>query len=624
MKKRYLHIFAAMVFSIPYVIFAKTSDETLEKIKIKQSLYFNQKKYEAVIVIGPKLVQVSDYRDKKAEELLINSYHKQIEALITARQAKILMDNQQILQAEKTVKQALDISPESGIIINLRDRIGKMLIGLNPLAHLSEAEKIEFQKLLKSGQSSLDNGKDEEALGFFAKTILMAPKSPEAIEGYNLALVRTNKENTSGRVRELLVKADQLIQEKKYPEAVQTLDEVLTFDPINSYAINKKTELSRLIKDMSQRAQKEELAKQYLDDAKKLEEQNNYDSAIEKYNLGFSLLSDYTAWKKLILEAERRKKEFEERKFSKSLDDIAKSYQKGIYYLASEEFSRAVTEFESVINIAKQYGQDETIKQATEFLQKAQDNFKRKEEENVGTTNPYYKMVNNIKILGISAYNEQRYDLSKQYFNSILELFPKNKFARIYYLKSDIELNPGSKEDVIGQFIADIDRAIEAKDINEAKRLLAISIEIDPDNPELKKINTRLNKTRQQTLVKQRTVPLQVLDTWYRQAFAALTQENDSKKASGLLTKIIAEDPTYIKAVTLKARIEGRSQVTQEARAVPVEAQKFYSEGLWHYGQGRIREAKDSFDQALRIDPTYQNAITAREKCVKYLQQTGI
>jgi hypothetical protein len=213
------------------LVFPKEDDESLEKFKIKLSQYTNQKKYEAVILIGNKLLQDSHGREYAVEEFLLNAYQKQIEALISARQAAVLLQNQQILQALKLVNEAENLSPYTNLIQRLKENIQRAQYGLNPLAHLSAAQKIEFQKLLTTAQASLDQGKNEEAFGLFAKTLIMAPKSPEAIEGYNLALVRTNKQNLSGRTKELLVKAEQEINAKKYPEAVQTLDEVLSIVP---------------------------------------------------------------------------------------------------------------------------------------------------------------------------------------------------------------------------------------------------------------------------------------------------------------------------------------------------------------------------------------------------------
>ncbi|MDH4262543.1 MAG: tetratricopeptide repeat protein [Spirochaetia bacterium] len=612
-------IYCSVYFIVSTNLFSSQDDELEKKLNIKMSQYYNQKKYEAVIIIGNKLLQKTSGKNKKTEDLLINSYKQQIEALINTRQASVLYNNNQILQAKKTIDKAESISPDSEIILNIKSRIYNSQMKINPMANIDPAKKEEFDKLLVSATDALNRAKNEEALGLFAKALLIVPGSPEAIEGYNLALVRTNKENSSGRVHELLVKADQLIVQTKYTDAINVFDEVLNYDPINTYAINKKNELNRLIKSASQNAQKQELAKEYLEGARQHEEKNEYNLAIEKYNLGFGLLPEFAPWKQLIKLAEKKQKENEEKKFSRSLDDIAKSYQKGIYYLASEEFSRAITEFDTVISISKQYGQEQTRKQAEEFLQKARDNFNRKEEEVVGETNPYYKMINNTKILGLNAYNKKEYKAAKEYFASILELFPKNRFARIYFVKSDIELQPGSKNQIIQNFISNIKSSMESEPA-EAKRLLTISREIFPNDPELKNLYDSMNVNKQ-NIIKKSTIPINVLNNWYDQAFAILTQENDSKKANDLLTKIINADPTYIKAITLKARIEGRTQIA-EVRAISPDAQKHYSEGLWHYGQGRIQEAKNSFEQALTIEPNYQNAKNAREKCIKYLQQS--
>lgn len=598
---------------------AQENNEEIVKVKISQ--YYHQKKYEAVILLGNMMGNRLDTLDNVTENNLIAAYEKQIEALIDARQASVLLKNRQILQAYKTVEKAEDISPYSDIIIQLRKKIKEQQSSVHPLGKLSEAQKNDFEKYLHLGQDALNHGQNEDALGFFGKALLIAPDSPEAVEGYNLALVRTNKENSSGLVRELLAKAEKFVAEKKYPDAIRSFDEVLSYDPINNYAIKKKAELSEMIKSMAQNAQKQELAKEYLASAKKLVAQNDFPQALEKYSLGFALLPNFTDWKKLIKETEKQQKAYEENKFKKSLNDLAKSYQKGIYYIAAEEYSKAVTEFETVIAISRKYGQKQTMKQAEEFLRQARDSFKRKEEEIVGITNPYYKMINNRKVLGLNAYRHKEYKIAKEYFNSIIDLFPKNRFARIYQIKCDIAINPETSTEVMNQFIRDISGYLDKEPI-EAKRLLSIALEIDPNNAKLKEFSKKLTNAGR-TVIPKPTVPPAVLKKWYAEAFRVFTQEGDADKAKKILAGIIKEDPTNVQAIELIARIDRRvnvSNTTQEK--ISPQAQKYYSEGLWHYGQGRILEAKKSFDQAIRIDPKYEKAINAREKCIKYLAES--
>ncbi|MDH4198762.1 MAG: tetratricopeptide repeat protein [Spirochaetia bacterium] len=597
-------------------VWPKNIESVDYKVELKLSQYSNQKKYEAVIFLGNAFFQKSRDPNKQIEEYLLNGYERQIEALIYARQAAVLYKNNQILPAQKTIDAASEKSPFSDIILQLKDKIDSAAEKINQTINLSVSQKAELEKLLTEGRNSLNREKNREALDIFNKALNISPSSPEAIEGYNLALSRTK--SAADKIVELLARTDKFVLEKKYPEALSVLEEIFTYDSANATAINRKKEINNLIKQMAQISQKQELAKEYLQSGNNLADQNEYAQAIEKYNLGYGILPDYTNWKKLIQDTEKKQKENEERAFSKSLEDIAKSYQKGMYYIASEEFSKAITEFEIVINISKKYGQEQTIKQAEEFLQKARDNFKRKEEEIVGETNPYYKMINNTKILGINAFRANNFTVAKEYFGSILELFPKNRFAMIYYLKCDMELNPGSASKIINQFMQDIKSDME-KEPSEAKRLLGIAMDLDPKNPELILLSRKITRTSQ-SIIKKSDLPPATLEQWYSQAFNAFTQENDAQKANDLLTKIINEDPTFVKAVTLKARIEGRTRIVK-TRTIAPEAQKFYSEGLWHYGQGRIQEAKNSFDQAIKIDPDYQNAVNAREKCIKYLQQ---
>lgn len=591
--------------------------KTADKFTNKAIQHYHQRQYGAAIILLEKIT--ANYPENElAQEYYIRANEKYLTALLYGRQAQRLKENKLYLQAGRMIDKALDIYPHSKTLQEIKLEIDQIRSNLKPLAHLSLEEKEKFEKILIAGKAELDGGNNELALNIYAKALLMAPESPRAVDGYTISQMRYQEENFSVRTAELFKRAKALFEAKRYTEAKSTYEEILRYDPANTLAIQKRDELAQLIEQLSEKSEKRQLAQEYLSAGKRYERDIEYSKAIEQYQLGNGILSDYTDWSKLIKEAERKREEFEDKRFKGKVVEIEKSFQRGIYFLASEDFARAITEFENVIKIATEYNQLETKREAQELLKKAQENLRRREEEVVTEHSPYYKMVNTIKINGLNAYKAGDYELAKEHFASILELFPKNGFARIYYLKSSIELQPGTKKQIINQFVNDIQSNIKP-DPREAKRLLKISLEIDPKNPELIALSKKLHG--RSGVVINRTIPKNTLEAWYRDALSQA--QSDPQNSLKILKRLLKADPTYAKGRRLMAQLEGRiskDKWSGGGKKVNPQAQKFYSEGIWHYNNGRIRKAMGSFQQALRVEPGFSKARNALEKCRAYLR----
>lgn len=591
-------------------------EEVHNKMAGKALQYYHNKEYGPSLVLLERILANEPGR-QEVHQYYLKAAEKQTTALIYGRQARILLDNDKHLQAKRMIEEALEIDPYSEVLLELQEIINEKLSKIKPLSHLNSEEKENYDTIISAAQKELNAGANEAALNTFAKALLLAPDSPEAIDGYNISQLRYQEDNYSARTEDMFAKAQQLVGIKQYTAARNVYDEILRYDPANIVAAQQREELSKLINELSEDAEKRQLAAEYLKTGRGHESKLEFETAIESYQLGMGILPEYTDWKGLIKAAESSMKAHEENRFKAKLGEIEKGFQQGMYYLASDDFARAIAEFENVIQISNEYNQVETGKQAEELLKKAQENMRKREEEIVTESSPYYKMVNTLKIMGLNAYNEGHYDLAKDYFFSILELFPKNRFARIYYLKSSIELQPGSKGEIIAQFISDIEAARKS-DPAEALRLLRISIEIDPQNPKLTALSKELEGKA--AIDAKPKLPKATLDAWYKEALGK--SQSDPEAAIATLRKLIKADPTYVKARTLMAQLEGRISQTSwqpQAAAIDPQAQKFYSEGIWHYNNGRIQEAKTSFEKALRIEPNFPKAKTALEKCKAYL-----
>jgi tetratricopeptide (TPR) repeat protein len=98
--------------------------------------------------------------------------------------------------------------------------------------------------------------------------------------------------------------------------------------------------------------------------------------------------------------------------------------------------------------------------------------------------------------------------------------------------------------------------------------------------------------------------------------------QSDPAKAIDTLRLLIKSDPANVKARSLMAQLEGRVSKTnwsEGRKEVNADARKLYSEGIWHYNNGRIQKAKIAFEKALASEPGFDKAKIALDKCKAYL-----
>jgi len=614
-----LIFFVLFLFIFPATVFSLDKEQTIDRLVIRISYYYHQKHYEEAIFVASKVLEVAPY-NQSVKDLLRQSYEKQIEAMIYAKQARLLYDNNQLLQAIESIDTAYTISPYTELISDFRERLYREQKNIRPLDGLSKEEKERFFEVLKKAKLSLGKGRNEDALKQFAEAISIAPRSPEAIEGYNLALVRTNQVANLARVQDLIKDADRLYRAKDYLNAKNAYEEVLMFDPANTVALARRRELDGLLKNAAERSEKEELAAKYLKTGNEFEDEKKYPEAIEQYQLGQGTLEDYRDWKKLIADAEAKYNRQKEEEYGRDIRDIQTIMETAIRQMITENFNGAIGSLERVIDLSNKTGQKTTAEEAEELIKKARENLKRKEEEELSPIVPYYKMVNSIKVMGINAFKQKDYSTARDHFSSILELFPKNRFARIYYLRSIIELDPGTKERVIDELIRDIESAEQKKDMIEVKRLVTIAIEVAPDDDKLRLIKEKFDEKKVDNVTGGPTVPRAQIEAWYQEALAMAGQEKRDD-AVALLRRVLKADPAHAKARNLLLKMEGVYKPPQIREPNP-QAQALYAEGMRHYENNRIREAKNAFEAALRIDPRHAQARSSLEKVNRYLQNT--
>lgn len=615
MKKKLIFLLILSVFY--FLSTATVYAESFEELKTEGIAYYYQKRYEkAQQFLGEALKKQP--QDKEINLYYAETLTRQLTAEVWLKRALELASQGRFNKALQALSRAEAISPYMDQLSDVREDIEDKKEELKPLEHLSETQKDEYFSYMKSGRQNLDAAKNKTAMGFFARALGLAPKSIEALEGYQESQKRYKAALYRDKLSDLFTDAVRYENQNKLVLALAKYKEVLKYDATNNQALTKAQQIEDTLDKRRRLSEKNREAKAFLDSGDRYLAAQQFIEAIEQYELGKGVFEDYIDWDKKIETAEDAKRREEEKKLEEKLKEIEINFQEGLIFLAREKFEEAIASFNLVITISKKYNQQQTRKNAEDLLKKAQENLKRKEEEQVSTESPYYDLVESLYSLGRKEFDNENYQKARRYFSNILEIFPKNKKANRYFLLCNIRMQPQMKDELLNNLLSQASE-LKKTDPVEANRLIDLAASIDPNDNRVKKMVKESEKTRP-TYIKKSDVPQSTLDGWYRQAINQSQTNPDSSKA--LCQRILQEDPRYSKARTLLARIEARTNRNSWSRQRPQvnnQAKQAYATGIMHYNAGRIRRARDSFRRALQIDPGFGRARNALQKCDAYL-----
>ena len=593
------------------------SAEDLSSLKKEGIQAFFQKDYVKAISLLEKYTAKAA-EDEEAIYYLSEAYGRHLSALTWIDRAKKLIEQNRYTQAKRALEKAKEISPLEKEIPVLEKKLRSLLEERDLLENLPPKRKEYVRSLIQEAKKSYENGEFESALELYSKVLSVVPNYPPAKEGYAEALKAYKEKIYQERLVNLFSRAERLQESRLYVQAKEVYEEILSIDPTNLKALKEKKRLEELIRKEREELEKRKHAEEFLKSGKAYLKVNRFEEAIEQFYLGKGIYPEYAPWDKWIEITKKKREEYIQKEFERKLRELDQNFQRGLLAFAQEKFQEAISYFEKVVEIAYRYNQKEILEQALEFIENAKEQLKLKEEEEIPPESPYYELVESLKAMGIAEYKKGNYSLAMEYFQAILELFPKNRIANKYVLLITIQRNPARKKVLIQNFIQSI-QATYKKSPFRARRLFQILEEIVPDDPQVRKLRPLI--TGKKALVK-KGVSSKELQKRYKKALELSNQ--DPKKAIAILKKVLQEDPTFQKARILLARIEARLSEKYWRRELPKinpKAHSLYAKGIFFYNQGNIEEAILYFEEALKIEPNFLKARVALEKCRRYLHR---
>lgn len=492
------------------------------------------------------------------------------------------------------------------------------LKGVNPTAFLKQKERKEYASLIKEALRKEKTGEKTESLKLYESALkIFAGDKAISKKIYELNY-EINQEKKKEKQLLLDKTYQQKVQVKDYIAAAGIIQELLIMVPNSKIYKAEKIKISTLIAERRIQKERDRMGSEHYNRGTKAKKKKEYKLAIEQYQQGLAVAPGFKKWSQLIEDIQQKSKQERERKFNQAIDKIEALFQSGISYSATEKYQEAIAAFGQVIKLSQKYNQIKVRDQAKELQRQSVESFNAVQASEVNEQSPYFDLVASLSQLGSAAYKNKDYKLARNYYSDILELFPKNSEANLYYISASIELRPETKKSVIIRLQNEVAKNMNNK--HEANRLLKLLEALGKYDTQTKKLRKEYRRKYTITISKAEKRELTKIFTSAKRTSMSNPQESLKK-----LNQVIEVDPQFPGARALMARIEGRLSRTKWDKPLKVtnqEAQNHYANGMLYYNAGEILKALESFSKAVKADPAFQKAKSAMKKCKVYLQET--
>ena len=612
---------------------------TVRQMDNQAQKHFDKKQFSSAIALWLNILEIDpeNERIQKKIEMIYELKQRKDLALqkskLNYRIARKTIDKNYELGKSKA-KLAINnyitayrIDPEDPELQDLKEdmrRLNDQISAEEEKRRLNREMRIKAKKILLLALVDMKEERFEDALKLWEDILDMLPKDREALEGKRKAKLAIDNRIKYEKIKRFMAKGGELLKEKKYSLARLEYVQVINLDPENSDAREKIEDIDDEVDKQRRYQQRLQQAENFYASALLNIKKNAYDQAEEDLESALALIENYKDSKQRLKGLTRLRKNYDERERRRRLQVIYREFQDGILAYTEGNYRRAIASFEKTLRL------DPKNDQARKYLQQAKDAQDVLSEEIVTENSPYYDIVNSLIISGKELYKRGEYIESRQKWDNILKLFPKNKMAIEYLLKCELKLNPGSSKQFLGRIVDEGKLLLKAKKYNEALKKFKLIRSIDAGFPGI--AGYIAQSTREQKAAKvvlnaadQRTVAGQLK----RAAFYYKKGGKDNLLvALRAYRAVIRMDATNVQAVIGSNKIEAQLRITPAAQRVierrltprqRLMVRKYYYSGINYYTNNNFKKAIDEWRKVLVIDPGHVKAKNNIRKSLGFL-----
>ena len=488
---------------------------------------------------------------------------------------------------------------------------------------LSEGLKKRYLALMKEADANIKSQQFETAVKNYKEVLSFVPNDIAAMEGLRNAELAISNRLKYERIQSLLVAGIALFDGKKYKEARGDFNEVLGLDAKNREAKDYIRKIDDILEESRNYEMKRLQAEQFYLSGIENIKNKNFDQAVDDFENVLALIKNYKDTVERLNSIDRLRREYLEELKLLKLKNIDREFQNGLIAYADARYKEALSHFERTIML------DPANDLAKKYIQRVKDALKDIEEEVVDNDSPYYDVVNSLAVSGRQLYDKGDYIGSRQRWEKILRLFPKNRLAQEFLLKCEFRINPEAFSQFATKIVDEGQNFLREKKYERALRQFDLIQTIVPTYPGIGALIAAAKNGMEKKAEPPGASP-QEIEARYAKAMDLYRRggRENTEQALKNFRWIMAKDPNNVKALINVNRIESQLRLggveATEKRGALTEKQKqlvrtYYYNGINYYTNNNFDRAIEEWRKVLAIDPEHEKARNNIRKCLVLL-----
>jgi tetratricopeptide (TPR) repeat protein len=599
----------------------KSTPRQLEKIIKEGKALYEADHYMGAIELWTEVLKEDPWNEEV--KLLIEKALKKYEEL-TARleSGYTLLEEGRIDDAQNEFTYVYEnSSSRDDEIVGMVDR------GLEAV-EIARRDK-HYMSLIGEGDLLLGQDEFDSALSSYEDALDFYPEGEIAPQRIELTKQRKLEAQLGARISQLRSEGRILFEQDGLKASASKWEEVLRLKPGDEEA---SLYLSKIQFKLKERGRLLEMARGYFENGERLFKEKRYEDAIDQFQNSIAMNYQVKRSRRYIEQSREAIRKQGERERERNAEIVARYLRDGIKFYNLNRYRDSLTQLNRGLEL------DPENTQIKEYIVRDIIALKREEEKAVLPTSPFYKLVENLKLLGQEAYDRGAYQESIKYWEEILLIFPFNEDARISLARTLGKTDPELAGEILAGMYRDARQLAERGKKREAVAKLKLIREVDPGYRDTAAFIRRLEEER---TVKEREQRKVVTEKDRRQAERLHRKGLELYRAQRLQEAIdtwrqaLDLNPEYVQARVDLSRAETKLRNLQAAASGGSEAQveasdelsirikKHYLEGVTFYMNGLYAEAISEWQEVLKLDPSNENVRTNIERAQRRLEVSG-
>ena len=487
----------------------------------------------------------------------------------------------------------------------------------------------QYMGLIGEGDRHLEREEFDDALASYEEAQEFFPEGEVAPKRIELTMERRLEAELGARLRSLREEGRKLFAEDKLKPSKSVWEEVIELKPGDEEA---GLFISKINFKLQEQEKLLEMARGYFENGRRLFDEKRYEDAIDQFENSIAMNFQVKRSRKYIDDCREALGRQEEQTRERNAELVARYLREGIKFYNLNRYRDSLAQLNRGLEL------DPQNTQIKEYILRDIIALKREEEKAVLPTSPFYKLVENLKLLGVQCYDEGDYQSSIKYYEEILLIFPFNEEARVALTRALSKTDPALAEEILNGMYRDARQLVQRGKKREAVAKLKLIQEV---NPKYRDTASLIRQLEEERTVQEREEKKVVTEKDRRQAERLhrkgldLYRSEQLEEAIETWREALELDPEYVDARVDLSRAESKLRNLQRAAAgggtqedaaqdeLTIRIKKHYLEGVTLYMNGLYAEAISEWEEVLRLNPVHETAKINIERARQRLEVTG-